>query len=1236
MSDLQDFHAETLPLDGLRLIEASAGTGKTFNLAGLYLRLIAEENASVRNILVMTFTRAATQELRERIRSRLARAALIAHDRQQADPDNPEDAFTCRILDKFDDHDPQKQLTRRLAEAAGRVDEATIVTIHGFAKRAATENAFESALAFDRGEPVDDPEIHRQMAADYWREQVFATDSTDDTVLNFWSDAEALYQDIRVILDKPHARLLQASQAHIDHLLDQLDKLWPQTRQPLTELLCQLWEHGLLKKGSLKSALEADNDPQVTMAQLDASIQQALANRRVPLMAPWAATLATPETQLNQKKKLDDYLDSFQQLQPVLDILAELQPLAYTLAIQHAAADIQQRTLDYKAEQRLYSYDDLIAALHQALHEPRTGDRLADALHQRWPYALVDEFQDTDPLQYANLHRIYLDKPRDYGALLLIGDPKQAIYGFRGGDIYAYLAAAQAAGQQRYTLARNFRSTQSLLNAIEALYRQPDTQPFRVAAIDFPSIQAGRTDGDRRLIHTADGSELAALTIWQLEGNVKKHKNGNISNPRKKHDESLLRQKTVETIARLLHTDDIQWQDADNQRKAIRPHDIAILVNRNHQAEELQTALSMAGIRAVCQQQASVYGSAEAAELQLLLRAMLEPDDARAVRAAQTGLLLGKRLADLIALADDDQALQQAVAQFHELHEDWRRRGILSALEKLLIQAAPRILALTDGERRMTNFLQLGELLAHTEAETFGMASLLHRLDEQVEDTREGTSGQNESNQLRLESDAGLVRISTVHAAKGLEYPIVFMPFAPWLGQWSQNKGPHKPPLVFHKSEYSDDHTPNNPAWIDLTGTRQDHIDQAVTEWQSEALRLLYVALTRAEQALFLGWREPSSDKNPGALSDLLYRQTAPPGLAMQQLVARHSDCMALERLNSEQYSPHIPSAPLPSTDSLGPARQQLPQPRPRWSTYSFSRLAHAPVVETGTVELPEAGAMDEATPATSVLPPPEDDPAVPELDSRLGGVSFGSAVHDLLETQLQPQPRELASWPMPGQEPNSAQQQLVYETLRRYGLIADDTRDPRIQDTTQLVARTLHTPLPRIGTLAALPSQQIRTEMEFMFRMDGNQLGKLVQTLHEHGYLNTALGGHANQTLYGLMQGFIDLTVEMQGRYYIIDYKTNRLGDTVSAYQGPALQKAISRAHYDLQYLIYAVALQRHLRRSLGRQYDPTFHLGGVQYLFVRAMDGQSDTGIFTDALDPELIQELDVLFARPMAYYP
>lgn len=1217
----------TVPLSGLQLIEASAGTGKTFNLAGLYLRLIVERGASVREILVMTFTKAATQELRERIRRRLVDAAYIAADASAVDDDNPEHAFARDVIEAVIESASEKRerLARRLADAAAGVDEAVIVTIHGFAQRAATENAFDSAQAFDRGDLVDDRSVFREVTEDVWRQTVIGA-SGRSALFDVWPTPDALHKDVAPILSRPRIVVDDADDAGLANTYQTLGPLWQREKQELEAALEACVDASAFKKSGMQNLLAAYDTPVELVALLDARLAEAFETGEPAVLPEALAELADPKTFIAQNSKAKKACgETFKNL-AVCTTLATLVSRARLVRTTRAAAQIRTLAEQRKAAWRQFSYDDLVAALHNALADATHGPPLAAALRDQWPYALVDEFQDTDPLQYASLARIYLqadNPPADDTALLLIGDPKQAIYAFRGGDIYAYLAAARAAGDRQYTLGTNYRSSPAVCSAIAALFATPEDRPFLEDGIDFPPVAAGRAADDHQLVYPVSDNTRSthpALTVWQFTG----------GSGTKGDDESAIIHRTVVAIASLLagearwDSDDPKWQ------RAVAPSDIAILVNANREAARLQIALAEHGISAVCQRRDSIFATDEAHDLALLLAAVARPDDVRAVKSAEATRLAGGRLADIAALAEDDVAMQACVSRYQTHHQRWRKRGVLTALEAVFIAAGPTILALTDGERRMSNYLQLGEQLAEAEPECYGMDSLVHWLDRAIADA-DGGGDSSEESQLRLESDDALVRIATVHASKGLEYPIVFMPFAMFLGAPSGARDPSKPPYVYHDV----DSVQPEQARIDLIGTGDKSKQRAVREFHAEALRLLYVGLTRAADALFISWREPgdgTSKKAPGqsakntALDQLLGRDKTV-SESLTTLAHEHADIISLETINTGTAPTPVPTVTASAEAELTSGRCDLPARRTPWSTYSFSRLAHA-APETQSAELPEPGADDERTDPASDAEETETETSdeLPTLDPRLSGVRFGSAVHDLLETNVGNSNRP--RWPKPGEPLSDDQRETVARHLRQYGLIDESTADPRVDDTASLIARTLHTPLPEIGPLAALDPKHCLAEMEFMLRLGGSRLDRLIETLRTAGYLPAALGGNPASTLYGLMQGFIDLIVEVDGRYIVIDYKTNRLGDTPAAYRAEALQHAIGRAHYDLQYLIYTVALHRHLKRCLGSSYDPAAHLGGVQYLFVRAMDGETTSGVFSDRPDVELIEALDVLF--------
>ena len=1219
----QPFDLETFPLDGMRLIEASAGTGKTFSLAGLFLRLLVEKRLDVRDILVMTFTRAATQELRERIRTRLALAARIAARPEDADPDDVEQRIAAAIIAAAEAGEPRPSIARRLRDAAARMDDAAISTIHGFAQQAARENAFDSGLPFDRGTQVDDAEVHREAVTDYWRHHVLGRPEAQAAAfLELWPDPASLLKDLTPALTRPHLEIPGPTTGDLDALTSQARTLWERpnevrlgarnasARSPDRDELSKLLQSAadtdnLLKAGALYEDLEAAGSVDGLLHAIDTGLAGTASGH--PALPGWLTDFTDDAGARRHIKQRASKTCRPQDL-PLVQTLARLAPLGRLAALRHALATVRDTIRSRKRAGRQFSFADMIEALHEAITDPDRGDALADALHRTWPYALVDEFQDTDPLQYRILQRIY--RGRDEGALIMIGDPKQAIYGFRGGDVFAYLDAARDA-DGRYDLDTNYRSTQGVLDGIEHLFRGPaqDTGigPFLVSDIAFHPVKSGRADGDRTIMH--HGAPLPALTAWAVPG----------ADHRAADAKGLLLDATVSEICRLLDPDEgAMVRQADGSETPVRPVDVAVLVNTNREAADVQRALARRGIAAVCLHRASVFESDEAQDLLYLLRAADSTARPETVRAALATPLFGWRMADLVALDEDETGWHRQVARFQAAHETWRTRSVLAMLEPVFQEAAPRVLSLEDGERRMTNYLQLAELLAQAETETFGFAGLIRWLAEQIADPRADADA--ETQQLRLESDDELVRIATVHRVKGLQYPIVFVPFTPSLDARAPTR-----PWIYHDDA--------GRAWLDFALADDRHKADAALEARAEALRLLYVALTRAEQACYFAWGAIKGAQN-SALAWLLHAgqgiepgNIAGPGSKLPDWLTEGAVHAALTRwaeAAGDAVRVTAPPAPLaegfraaPGEPPAGAARTDLPARREDWSVFSFSRLvaggSHHP--------LPGGGAEDESV---DELPEAVPLPALATIP--LMGPAFGTAVHQILEDAMP------AGWPAPGDRFGDEQRATAARRLHGAGLVLGEgnARTALLDNVCRLVARTLHTPLPDIGPLAALPGDRRLMEMEFFLALGGEPIEALLALLDAHGYAVTLAPERAAQTLSGLMQGFIDLTVEADGRYWVVDYKTNVLGPNVADYQGDALARAVRHGHYDLQYLIYLVALHRHLGRTLP-DYDPAAHLGGAQYLFLRGLDGTTaDTGVYVDSPSPDFIAALDALFAN------
>ena len=1187
----------SMPLSGLRLVEASAGTGKTFSLAGLYLRLLLEKRLDVRDILVMTFTRAATQELRARIRDRLAAAARIA-----ADPDSASASAEDRLARDLirTAADSREKLARQLRDAAARMDEATITTIHGFSQQAVAEHAFDSAVAFDRGEQAEDAELRVEVVADYWRGMVIGrADADSDGFLDFWPTPDRLHVDLRPLLDHPHLNLYGPDAATVSARVGQALADW---RRGLPELRATLEaldpEVDLGANSRLRTALQRTGGMGALLDELDAAVSVGrIAPVRDQLELLSSATLPS---QLKGKARKQGVAGP---LTAPVDCLLSLPRLQRLAGLRAAHDGVDSMLRERKHQRRRYSFNDMIEALHAAVTDARGGPALVEALRRRWPWALVDEFQDTDSLQYAILRAVYRDFPG--GGMVMIGDPKQAIYGFRGGDVFAYLQAARDA-DDRYSLAKNFRSTAEVLRAVETLFTTPPSRPFVIEDIRFQAVEPGRRPQDRVILQS--GQPLPALTVWHLPWDGGK--------PQPKGDaKALLARTTATEIQRLLDRESGGVVRRDGVEERLSAGEICVLVNSNREAAEFQTLLARQGIAAACLHQSSVFASGQAGDMLRVLQAVAAPADPRLVRAALVTDLFGLRLGDLVALAADDAAWQSWLERFQEAHQRWEDDGVLAMLEPLVQQAGPRILGYEDGERRMTNWLHLAERLQAAERECFGIAGLVRWLAEHMDDDTEGTAA--DEAQLRLESDESLVRIATIHKVKGLQFPVVMLPYAPMMGKGPDN--PKKPPYRFHDSA--------GAAWLDV-GCDQDaaNAPQAIREHRAEALRVLYVAVTRAEQALYLPWgyvndaqysplawllhqADGASDADWPSPKEAAWFSPQTVARRLQDLEARGGDAIRLTRITMDAPAPARLSPPAPPA---GAARSDFPAPRPPWQMLSFSALVRgerpAPASDSG---------IDDETRLQANAPS-----ADPEL-AGLGGTGFGSAVHDILEAA------DFSAWPAPDTAPGEQEVGLVRRSLERRGISPPPGRagDRQLAAVAALVSRCLHTPLPEIGPLAAVPRERRLAEMGFAMRLGGESAGRLIRLLRAHGYEAALPEEHRGRVLRGLMQGFVDLLVEQGGRFWVLDYKTNRLDGERDAYRGTALENAVRRGHYDLQYLIYLVALHRHLRQRL-TGYAPERNLGGVQYLFVRGMNGMDDgAGVYMDRPSPELIGRLDAL---------
>ncbi len=1183
-----------LPLDGVRLVEASAGTGKTYTLATLVTRLVVERGLRIGQVLAVTFTEAATQELRKRIRERL-QLALALVDAAPAEDESAEAALTRALLQRHRaaSGESDAALRRRLRQAAVEIDLAAIFTIHGFCARVLREHALEAGQGFDAPELLaSDADLRKEIAADLWRQHAQTQEGADDLAALWRGGYEELAKDLPALLG---GQVLLPPAGETDGIASAQQSLADAQRTLQSSFSAQ----GEDFFDALASAIDADvmnrnSYKQDWLADLRRWMRK-FTGQATPAdeSHPKLEKLTAGSLENGTKSKLKDKTPASPisaDIAAYLDALARLERIrSYRRAalLHRLRGDARARMATRKRERRVQGYDDLIDGVAEALEGPH-GDALAARLRAQYAVALVDEFQDTDTRQWRIFERVFGSESSE-PALFLIGDPKQAIYGFRGGDVHTYLEAA-AVADHAPALAHNFRSRPALLAAIAALYQQAGEDAFVDPRIRFFEVEAGgkRADADFR----RDGEPAPALTVWQAAPPSGLDAKGK---PKTRWNAGEARALATRACTAAIHgvLTDARAGRALIEGRPVQPGDIAVLVRSHREALMIQQALAQLGIPAVAAGKQSLFATGEARELHALLLALLHGADDGRLRAALGTVLLGLDALAIDALERDGDAHRRWQLEAQRWRERLRGGGPLALVGDLCAAHGERLLALVDGERRISNYLQLAELLQEAQRQALGLHGLVDWLGRAIA----GADANDEAQLLRLESDARRVQIVTLHKSKGLEYPLVFLPF---VGIGSNEKPPGR-----HCS-------------VHLEGARRLHWkfeslpeadwDTASAAWKAEQraedARLLYVGLTRAEHALWIASGDFfAADKT--ALAKLL------------------GDAGALRQagivFDAAPLPTDLPRLPPASDAAVPPAREAMRTLHNDWWVYSFSQLARA---EAGgdtasAATLPAPGGHDE--------PENADDPAPAEaFDPRFAGNRYGVALHAALEhTDFNAWTGWRAGAPAPAEEAR-----VIATALRGEGY-GEDALDDGIALTTQLIGHTLTVALPEGTRLCDVPPTERRPEIEFQFALQHTQVDALLQLLHAHGIVRERDRFGARQRLEGLMTGLIDLTYRHAGKWYVLDYKSNRL----PGYDDAALQRAMAHSEYDLQALIYTLALHRWLRFRLGAGYDYARDFGGIRYLFCRGLDAGSaaSPGIHAQCFPPALVHALDALFGHP-----
>ena len=1128
-----------LPDGGVTLLEASAGTGKTFTIAGLVARFVAE-GVPIDRILAVTFTRMATAELRGRVRDRL----VASEDRLRR---------FCDAHDRGDDRDvidewlssgsPEDSAIRlsRLSHAIANFDAATITTTHGFCHLVlaslgvAGGVGLGSALTEDAGDVVDDV-------------------------------VEDLYARWCLRNGRPF---------------------------PL---------------GDARSAARA-----------------ALAN-------PGTELVATAEAGSNPD------------LQRRLAIAARI--------------EVARRL----TEAGLLTYDDVLSRLSESLDsdgENLRSEAACRLLRDRYGVVLVDEFQDTDPMQWRIVKNAF---GTGTTTLVLIGDPKQAIYSFRGGDVHSYLEAARVASK-RFTLSDNWRSDAGLVAAQDAL---------------LADSQLGHPEILYRQVSVPKGHEAPGLTgssadipmrVRVVRGSEDPDLVRNNYGVAKASAEQWIAADLAEDVRRLLTSGARLARSGDG--RAITSGDVAVLVRTNRQAQRIQDALRAVGIPVVAAGADSVFSTMAAKHWLRLLEALEQPASRSRAAAVALTPFVGMS-AEEVATAGESE-WEELHSRLHSWADVLRRQGIAALYRWVLAEGSvpARTLQELAGPRTLTDLGHVAQLLhAETSLSVLGVTAMRAWLSRRLEHS--DTEGDVEERTRRLESDADAVQVLTIHRAKGLEFPVVYCPYL-----WDSARGPDTgAPVVYHDPERG------FSRMLDVGTTDEgkrfaDHRHLEIDERRAEDLRLLYVAITRAQHRLILWWvRVKNSEQSPlyrvlaGRRPDgsfdpkPRYAKDADVEHRLQALAESRPGCIALERCSKLE-------PPRPSGSSAG-GLDPKPPARPVMAAASFTRnldlswrrTSYSSIVAAGNqspgepvASEPEStGTLDEphslSTPAAPVGQTEEVERVLRDRSLPLADVPSSAGIGTFIHRILERVDFAIADLP------NHVESVVSAEWERR----PPELNDPRVLSAALVAAiRTNLGPLAGGVTLSDVTRADRLDEVGFELPLAGGDspwgavttadIGRLFSAHLDaegplHGYAERLASPALATNLRGYMTGSLDLvfrrrTAVESDRYFVADYKTNRLtaaGQELTAwhYRPDALDDVMQHAHYPLQAILYTVALHRYLRWRLPG-YQPDDHLGGVLYLFIRGMTGpgsplvgEQPCGVFSWKPPTSLVVALSHLFDK------
>ncbi len=1202
MTDNRKFDINTVSLDGVNLIEASAGTGKTFTISRLYLRLILEKGLDVREILVVTFTEAATKELIDRIRGNLRQAHKLCSQGGK---------IPGSVLDGLiDDSLPATSLHRYrslLNRAIVRFDEAAIHTIHGFCRKILNEFSFETSSLFDLELINDQQHLIQEIVDDFQRVRFSETSPVLAVIARGGGlDSDGLMQLANLILRYPTAELLpsvhsESSQALLDNL-EAVKSEWTKSEKSIRDILLE-------DKGLSRSKKNYHPD---LLEEVFLKMQRIVAGTLVSVIPEVLEKFAESTLAGSVKKKHEPPTHPFFRL---CELFLTLRKRLLVELKRDFIAFLLQELAHRKNGQNLQSFDDLLLSVRDAVRSRESGSQFREIMRRSFSAVLVDEFQDTDPVQYEIFRKLF----EGHATLFYIGDPKQAIYSFRGADVHSYFEASSSIdSQNRFTLDTNWRSESGLVDNLNRLFSETE-DPFAAGeAIRFgPSQSTSESKGNLEPLYI-DGEAPDNLLVWYLQ-------NKEDSGPAKPMNLEEAGRRATNAVVSEVH----RLLQLSKQGKArigdrpLQPSDLAILVLKNDDAASLKDHLITANIPAVITKSGNVFQSEEADEIHKVMLAVAAPTRMVRLNTALATKMLGFNGEAIRSLIEDDQnsgGSEVHVKAFLDYHDIWRNRGFIRMFRQMMsdYQIRENLLSLPGGERRLTNILHLTELI---HGESTGNKKGINGLLSWIYGQRFAPEAK-EENELRLERDDQAIRISTVFKSKGLEYPIVFCPF-----MWQRGVSAKPNDLIFHK---------NGKLFlqIDADSIEDEELELVRIEELSDKLRLLYVALTRARNRCYLvcgkiGARSVNAidyilnGGYSGIESGFSNFQKAKASFDNEKM--RHkADGFAGKTITLDLYENNLQSLYFQQSfadhkDDLNCRTYSGSNPWLRnWGIASYSRFVSGESYRHETVE--EKLLLNDETETAATVREPDPDPDSFFTFPR--GRVPGTCVHAIFEKI------DYTSQSLEEMKP------VIAEELIRYNLLnpGEEESGSFVERVLKMIGHVLQVPLGTgFGTtsLSEIGADSKLVEFEFHY-----PIGKLSPEILSNFFkkndgmtkvddkdLSERIAGLGFHAIEGFMHGYIDLIFNSHGRYYIIDWKTNYLGSHYGDYSPERLDPVMKNNFYDLQYYIYIVALNQYLTHRLPH-YRYEEHFGGVFYLFVRGIHpDHPGCGVYADLPSKGLI---------------